>query len=80
MSMRESLHDEWDLLDEAERTRLLSWGRSEEVFADARPVHELIAACAAATPEATAVVFGEESVSYGELDARANPLPGSARD
>jgi amino acid adenylation domain-containing protein/non-ribosomal peptide synthase protein (TIGR01720 family) len=38
------------------------------------PVHEIFAAVAARAPESTAVVFGSTSVSYAELDARANRL------
>ncbi|PIE25754.1 MAG: hypothetical protein CSA58_12630 [Micrococcales bacterium] len=37
-------------------------------------VHVLVAERAAAAPDAVAVAFGEERVSYGELDARANRL------
>lgn len=35
-------------------------------------VHELFAQHAAAAPEATAVVYGDERLGYGELDRRAN--------
>jgi amino acid adenylation domain-containing protein len=37
-------------------------------------VHELFEAEAARAPEATAVVFGADRVSYGDLNARANRL------
>ena len=37
-------------------------------------VVELFGAQAGRTPEATAVVFGDEELSYRELDARANRL------
>ncbi len=39
-----------------------------------RGVSELVAAQAAATPNAIAVVAGKESITYGELDRRANQL------
>ena len=35
-------------------------------------VHELIAAQASRTPNAVAVMFGEELLTYGELEQRAN--------
>ncbi|MGC2742257.1 MAG: amino acid adenylation domain-containing protein, partial [Candidatus Angelobacter sp.] len=37
-------------------------------------IHELFEAQVKRTPEATAVVFGDERVSYGELNRRANRL------
>ncbi|HEX8431962.1 MAG TPA: AMP-binding protein, partial [Longimicrobium sp.] len=37
-------------------------------------VHEMFAAAAARTPDAVAVEFGAERVTYAELDARANRL------
>jgi len=63
-----------EVLDDAERTRVL-----EEFNASAAPipdgaVHELIAAHAAASPDATAVADEHATITYGELDARANQL------
>jgi amino acid adenylation domain-containing protein len=37
-------------------------------------IHELVSAQASATPDAVAIVAGDEQVNYGELDARANQL------
>jgi amino acid adenylation domain-containing protein len=39
-----------------------------------RCVHDLVAAQAAKTPDAVAVVFEDRSLTYGELDRRANQL------
>ncbi|HEV7506854.1 MAG TPA: non-ribosomal peptide synthase/polyketide synthase [Thermoanaerobaculia bacterium] len=70
----EACLSELPLLDEAERAQLLvDWN------ATARPVpsgcvHEWIAAQAARTPEAVAVVFGSDLLTYGQLDRRANWL------
>ncbi|MCU1761668.1 AMP-binding protein, partial [Pseudomonas sp. 14P_8.1_Bac3] len=50
------------------------WNRSGEGFADHLCLHELIAQQAAATPDALAVTFGTQQLSYAELDAQANRL------
>jgi amino acid adenylation domain-containing protein/non-ribosomal peptide synthase protein (TIGR01720 family) len=42
--------------------------------AHARPVHQLIAERAQLTPQAVAVIVGEQSLSYAELDHQANRL------
>jgi surfactin family lipopeptide synthetase C len=39
-----------------------------------RSIHELIAQQAQQTPHATAIVFGEETLSYAELNAKANQI------
>ncbi|HEX2206430.1 MAG TPA: amino acid adenylation domain-containing protein [Longimicrobium sp.] len=61
------------LLDGAERARVVEeWNRTAADF----PAHETIHGCferqAAVTPEATAVVYEGASLTYRELDARAN--------
>ena len=45
-----------------------------------RAAHELVEAQAARDPAATALVFGENRLSYGELDGRANQLARQLRD
>ncbi len=61
------------MLAPAERERLLAWsGRAAD---DAYPtLHEAFAAQAMRTPDALAVVFGAEGLTYAELDGAANRL------
>jgi len=63
-----------DILSAAERRTLLrEWNATERALA-AATLPQLFAAQAAATPDAVAVVFADEQLSYGELEARANQL------
>ena len=63
------------LLPAAERELLVAgWNATEAPFPDGVRVDELVAAQAARTPGAVAVVAGGESVTYGELEDRANRL------
>ncbi|WP_229210736.1 non-ribosomal peptide synthetase, partial [Duganella sp. CF517] len=62
------------LLDEAERDRLRAWGVNPAAHADEKPVHHLIERRAREAPGATALLFGDESLSYAELNLRANRL------
>jgi amino acid adenylation domain-containing protein len=63
------------LLPEAERRLLVEeWNATDAEYAADACVHELFEARAARAPDASAVVFGEMSLSYGELNARANRL------
>src|SRR5579885_1840844 len=63
------------LLTPAERRLLLTeWNHTPAPPAPRLCVHELFEEQAAATPEAVAVLFEEESVTCGELNARANQL------
>jgi amino acid adenylation domain-containing protein len=63
-----------DLLDAAERARLAAWNRTDLPLPDERRVHRLIEVRARRTPDAAAVVFAGEALTYAELDARANRL------
>jgi amino acid adenylation domain-containing protein len=65
---------ELPLLAPDERHQLLEeWNATERGFPD-RPVHELVAQQARRTPDATAVVFEGETLTYRELDQQANQL------
>ena len=64
-----------DPLTEQERRQVLvEFNRSEASYPAGRTVHELIEDQAERTPEAPAVVFGTQTLSYGELNRRANKL------
>ncbi|MDP9930702.1 amino acid adenylation domain-containing protein [Variovorax paradoxus] len=65
---------ELDLLGDAERARLAQWGVNTHHRGEAQCVHRLIEQQAAECPNATALIFGAEVLSYGELDRRANQL------
>ncbi|ADU38494.1 non-ribosomal peptide synthase/polyketide synthase [Variovorax paradoxus] len=62
------------LLDKTERTQLASWSENTRRHEGAQPVHRQIEQHARQTPDATALLFGDEALSYGELNARANRL------
>ncbi|HJZ33241.1 MAG TPA: amino acid adenylation domain-containing protein, partial [Hyphomicrobiaceae bacterium] len=63
-----------DILGDAERTQILrAWNATAHALPGAT-VPELFAAQVARTPEAIAVVLGDERLTYAELDRRANQL------
>ena len=63
------------VLSDAERSRMLvEWNATEAEYPSDRCVHELFEAQAERTPDAVAVVYEDEQVTYGELNARANRL------
>ena len=63
------------LLTGEEREQVLvEWNNTAADFPRDNCVHELFAAQAAATPDSVAVVFGDESLTYQELNWRANQL------
>ncbi|WP_418960764.1 non-ribosomal peptide synthetase [Streptomyces tritici] len=65
---------ELDVVPEEERETLRAWGRNPVAYPEGRTVWGLFAAQAARTPDAVAVVFGDEEVTYRELEARAGRL------
>ena len=63
-----------DILSAEERAIILrGWNETARAVAPAT-LPDLFGAQAARTPDAVAVVFGEERLSYGELDARSSRL------
>jgi len=65
---------ELELLGDAERARLAQWGVNTHRRGEAQCVHRLIEQQAAERPDAVALIFGNEVLSYGELNRRANQL------
>ncbi|MGH8656871.1 MAG: non-ribosomal peptide synthetase, partial [Gammaproteobacteria bacterium] len=67
--------DRLPLLPEGECQQVLyEWNATEAEYPRERCVHELFEAQVAKTPDAVAVVYEEASLSYGELNRRANQL------
>jgi len=63
------------LLDAGERALVLdTWNQTERSYPADQGIHELFAAQAMRTPEALALVCGSETLSYRELDRRANQM------
>jgi amino acid adenylation domain-containing protein len=66
---------ELDVLSKAERQRVLyEWNDTKAEYQSDKCVHELFEEQVEKTPDAIAVVFEEEELSYAELNARANRL------
>ncbi|WP_447980433.1 amino acid adenylation domain-containing protein [Candidatus Nitrospira bockiana] len=65
---------EISLPTEQERHLLGTWNATERAYPLERCVHELIEAQAEQTPEACAVVFEGQRLTYRELNARANQV------
>jgi amino acid adenylation domain-containing protein len=64
-----------DVLPEAERRTVVEeWNRTDAEYPAGAPVHRLFEEQAARTPGAAAVVSGADSLTYAELNARANRL------
>ncbi|CAM8765052.1 non-ribosomal peptide synthetase [Burkholderia pseudomallei] len=63
------------LLGEAERAQVLhGWNETGRAYARDACLHQLFEAQVSRTPEAAAVICGDETLSYTDLDARADRL------
>jgi amino acid adenylation domain-containing protein len=56
------------------RQILLDWNATEVVFPRERRIHDLIVSQADRTPDALAVTYNNESITYSQLDIRTNQL------
>ena len=66
---------ELPLLSEAERRQLLvEWNQTQTEYPRDKCVHQLFEAQVERSPDAIAVVFGDEQLTYRELNSRANQL------
>ncbi len=66
---------ELSLLTEHERHQLLvEWNQTQVEYSQDQCIHELFEAQVERTPDAIAVVFEDQQLSYCELNARANQL------
>jgi amino acid adenylation domain-containing protein len=62
-----------DLLSAAERKlQLLDWNATDVGYPPSSFAHKMVEAQVARTPTARAITFGEQSLTYAELDAYAN--------
>jgi amino acid adenylation domain-containing protein/FkbM family methyltransferase len=69
-----------DYLGSDERRQLLEeWGSGPAAEIEETTLHDLVEAAAKRAPDQEAIVFGEETISYGELDVRANRLANHLR-
>ncbi|HEX6372561.1 MAG TPA: amino acid adenylation domain-containing protein, partial [Longimicrobium sp.] len=67
--------DRLDVLPEAERARVVEeWNRTEADYPAGSCLHELFQAQVERTPDAVAVEFEGENITYAELNRRANRL------
>lgn len=63
------------LLSESELHPLLvEWNNTQAIFPQDKCIHQLIESVAEQNDEATALVFGDEQLSYQELNIRSNKL------
>ncbi|MDR6675816.1 condensation domain-containing protein, partial [Xanthomonas sp. 1678] len=65
---------ELTVLPEAEHAQLAQFNATQAAYPDRALIHELFEAQAARQPEAIALVFEDQSLSYGALNVKANQL------
>jgi amino acid adenylation domain-containing protein len=73
--------DRLPMLSEEEREQVVyGWNETKAEFPSEKCVHELFEEQMRRSPQATAVVFEKEELSYGELNERANQLAWRLRE
>lgn len=69
------------LLDDSEHQQIIAgWNATQASYPDASCIHQLFEAQVARTPDAPALIFGEQTLSYAELNCRANQLAHRLRE
>ncbi|HEX6370473.1 MAG TPA: amino acid adenylation domain-containing protein [Longimicrobium sp.] len=66
--------DRLELVGDAERARVAGWNRTGAPYPADRCIHQLFQEQAARTPDAVAVIYEDASLTYRQLDERANQL------
>ncbi|MEU8542173.1 amino acid adenylation domain-containing protein [Streptomyces sp. NPDC048717] len=72
-------HEDADLLPAAEHERIAAWNATARTYDRPHLLHALIAEQARRRPDAPAVRYGDEELSYRALDERADRLAGVLR-
>ncbi|PHM38767.1 non-ribosomal peptide synthetase [Xenorhabdus innexi] len=62
------------LLSPAQQQQLAEWNQTEQPFSDNIGIHQLIERQVQRVPDVIAVEFGQQSLTYAELDQRANQM------
>jgi non-ribosomal peptide synthetase component F len=57
-----------------------AWNQTAQAYPTERGIHQLIEDQVRATPDAPALVFGATTLTYAQLDARANQLAHALRE
>ncbi len=68
------------LAAEERQVLVQDWNQTAETYPAERGIHQLIEDQVQATPDAPALVFGDTTLTYAELDARANTLAHALRE
>lgn len=64
-----------DFLTEAERQQIVgTWNNTQRSYPRSECVHQIFEAQVARTPDAVAIQYGNETITYRELNARSNQL------
>ncbi|WP_193076029.1 non-ribosomal peptide synthetase [Pseudomonas sp. FME51] len=72
---------ELPLLSEKEQQQIIyDWNCTEAIYPSDQCIHQLIEAQAEKTPDAVAIVFGSQALTYQQLNQKANQLAYKLRD